>query len=285
MASMKIILSTRQALDGDVDPGVFREIRRIALEAAQQIRETAGVDVGVEFQLLETTAGMPASGQPEAAATTAETDKVVQMPTMKTWSPRARSHLARQHEERKSQSPQQNGQDAAPEIILRPAWRCFYKHYLVMTVALAVTLLPHKVLALAGLPADTIANLSRHGILGMMSFAGALTLFSAIAVVVMFFYAHRYIIGRNTVESHVGIVARRVQRLEYVKITGVEIDQSVIERMLGIGRIEIATANTGGVEVCFMGVARPMLVQEEVSRRKRLLEHNDGVRRRANASE
>jgi uncharacterized membrane protein YdbT with pleckstrin-like domain len=68
----------------------------------------------------------------------------------------------------------------------------------------------------------------------------------------------------HILEAHYGIVSlhRKVVRIRYEDIRSVEVIQSVFERVLKIGIIEISTSATGGVEIIMEGVSQPHFIQE-----------------------
>jgi membrane protein YdbS with pleckstrin-like domain len=277
--TMKIVMT---GADQDLDPAQLRLVRQEALEAAARIRQLTGQDVRVEILLTEEVTSAEVDSVPAMGEPFVSDDRVVALPRPESGLlPRARSRLARQHEERKLHGTTSTHEDSEREIVLRPSWRMFYKHYGVMLAGLIVAIVPHKLLMTAGVSAATVNAMASTGVLGLVTMVGAFVAAGAVGSVLVFYYGHSYHIGHDQIESRVGIIARRLQRLEYLKISGVEIDQGVIDRLLDIGRVEIATANTGGVEVQFDGVYNPMAVQEEVARRKRALESGHlSIRRR-----
>jgi uncharacterized membrane protein YdbT with pleckstrin-like domain len=76
-------------------------------------------------------------------------------------------------------------------------------------------------------------------------------------------YNSRYIIDEGGVEAQVGLVSfyLRQPRLRYEDIRGVEPEQSIVERMLCIGRVLIGSAMTADVEIVMEGVGDPRAIQ------------------------
>src|SRR5687767_1422910 len=64
-------------------------------------------------------------------------------------------------------------------------------------------------------------------------------------------YDVRYTIDRRGVQSRVGILAlnQRITLVRYEDIRSIETEQTLLERMLDIGTVEISTAASGAVEV------------------------------------
>jgi len=93
-------------------------------------------------------------------------------------------------------------------------------------------------------------------------FLPALVLGSAIFRI----YDVRFTLDGKGIETRTGILnlSQRVTRIRYEDVRGVEVHQTIIERGLGIGQVEIGTAATGTKEIYFQGVAAPEEVQEMV---------------------
>ena len=77
-----------------------------------------------------------------------------------------------------------------------------------------------------------------------------------------------------------GIVSlsRKVVKIRYEDIRAIEVVQSLTERVLDVGIIEISTSATGGIEIIMEGVSQPRFIQEFLlgERDRRQQEHNIG---------
>lgn len=84
-----------------------------------------------------------------------------------------------------------------------------------------------------------------------------------IGKVLIYIYDSKYIIDDHGVEAHVGLVSLslRQPRLRYEDIRGVEPNQTIVERLLGIGSVLIGSAMTQDVEIVMEGIANPRAVQ------------------------
>lgn len=76
-------------------------------------------------------------------------------------------------------------------------------------------------------------------------------------------YNVRFLIDNRGIKSQTGILAlrQRITRIRFEDIRSIETEQSILDRMLNIGDVEIGTAATGGIEIVFQGVAAPLEVQ------------------------
>src|SRR5919198_1824375 len=75
----------------------------------------------------------------------------------------------------------------------------------------------------------------------------------------------------TTVRLHIkrGIIARRVQQTSLDRVQNVNTDQSVIDRLLQVGRVDFDTAGSDDYEFAFIGVNDPEDVVRAVHRAQR----------------
>jgi uncharacterized membrane protein YdbT with pleckstrin-like domain len=76
--------------------------------------------------------------------------------------------------------------------------------------------------------------------------------------------ATTYTITNERLHIHRGIVARKVQQTRIERVQNVNIDQSVLERLLQIGKVDFDTAGTDDSDFTFTGVAQPEQVMQAV---------------------
>jgi uncharacterized membrane protein YdbT with pleckstrin-like domain len=83
-------------------------------------------------------------------------------------------------------------------------------------------------------------------------------------------YNVRYTITERGVEAEIGVIAlhRRLVRVWFEDVRGVQTKQNLLGRVLGFGNLEIGTAATGTVEVVLRGIATPNEVQEMIQRER-----------------
>lgn len=69
----------------------------------------------------------------------------------------------------------------------------------------------------------------------------------------------RYTLSGRGIEARVGIMQlrQRITRVAYDDIRSIETDQSLVERFLDTGSVEIGTAATGQVEIVMSGIGSP----------------------------
>jgi membrane protein YdbS with pleckstrin-like domain len=155
-------------------------------------------------------------------------------------------------------------------LVLRPAWRGFWKFHLLAICGFIVGLAPTGVLRhILQLPPETVASITRYGMIPLLSFMGISGALTAIAYAVYGRYANRFTAKAELLESCYGIFARKSVRAEYAHIRSVDVDQGVIDRMLNIGTVEVSTAATADAEVIFAGILDPLAMQEEIYQRRK----------------
>ena len=79
-------------------------------------------------------------------------------------------------------------------------------------------------------------------------------------------YNVRFTVDSRGIKARVGILSwnQRITRVRYEDIRSVETEQTLLERALDIGNVEVATAATGLTEIVFEGVAAPKELQEMI---------------------
>ena len=95
--------------------------------------------------------------------------------------------------------------------------------------------------------------------------AGALALY----LLLLMFYRHlawRYLVDDHNIESYQGVLARHVHSIRIEDVRNVNVSQSVVQRLFGVGDVEFSSAAGGDVEVIFFGISDPMRLKELVQR-------------------
>lgn len=90
-------------------------------------------------------------------------------------------------------------------------------------------------------------------------------------------YNVKYVIDSRGLEAKVGILSlnQRITRILYNDIRSAETDQTLLQRVLNIGDVEVGTAATAEIEIVFSGISAPQEVQNIIQReRDRALQVN-----------
>lgn len=97
----------------------------------------------------------------------------------------------------------------------------------------------------------------------------------------------QYLLDGRGVEARVGRLSfsQRINRVRYEDVRSIEIRQTLLQRALGIGNLEIGTAGTSEVELVLRGIGTPSEVQELVQNERDLRQEtqknpvsSDGIR-------
>ena len=90
-------------------------------------------------------------------------------------------------------------------------------------------------------------------------------------------YNVRYSIDQRGIESRTGIVSlnQSIVRIRFEDIRSIETEQSIMQRVLNIGLVEMGTAASQGLEMVFEGVGSPVEVQKMIQHeRDERVRHN-----------
>jgi len=74
-------------------------------------------------------------------------------------------------------------------------------------------------------------------------------------------YVWRFRLDADNVESQEGLIARKVRSIRLRDLRNINVNQTLVQRLLGIGNVEFSSSAGSGVEVVFFGVSRPMRVK------------------------
>jgi len=87
-----------------------------------------------------------------------------------------------------------------------------------------------------------------------------------IAVVTYRRYSWAYKIDNETIESREGLIARKVKSIRIQDLRNINVNQSLVERIMGMGDVEFSSAGGSGIEVVFRGVDKPLEVKAMAQR-------------------
>ncbi len=87
-----------------------------------------------------------------------------------------------------------------------------------------------------------------------------------LAVVIYRRYSWAYTINGETIESREGLIARKVKSIRIQDLRNINVNQSLWQRILGVGDVEFSSAGGSGIEVSFRGVSDPLQVKSLAQR-------------------
>jgi len=90
---------------------------------------------------------------------------------------------------------------------------------------------------------------------------------AALALVLLILYRHFawcFTIDADTIESRRGVIGRTVQSIRIEDLRNINVRQSLVGRMLGVGSVEFSTAGGSGIEVVFFGIEDPLQLKANV---------------------
>ncbi len=139
---------------------------------------------------------------------------------------------------------------------LRPAWRRQWGSILLAAVLLLLPALP----LWESLQSKSGTNGISTPVIIILSVP-----FIVVCLIVLYrHFSSTYIIDGVNIESHDGIIARKVNAIRVVDVRNINVKQSILHRLLGIGDIEFSSAAGAEAEVVFRDIANPMQVKERI---------------------
>ena len=81
------------------------------------------------------------------------------------------------------------------------------------------------------------------------------------AVVIYRRYSWAYSIDNETIESREGLIARKVRSVRIRDLRNINVNQTLMQRILRVGSVEFSSSAGSDVEVAFFGVSHPMQVK------------------------
>jgi len=81
------------------------------------------------------------------------------------------------------------------------------------------------------------------------------------AVVLYRHFAWAYTIDGDTIESREGLIARKVKSIRVQDLRNINVNQSLLQRLVNVGDVEFSSAGGSGIEVTFAGVDDPLKVK------------------------
>jgi len=77
-----------------------------------------------------------------------------------------------------------------------------------------------------------------------------------------------FTITNKRVKSKAGIISRSIHEVFVKDIRSVNLQQGVLERLFGLGTINVGSAGTAGIEVSFKGILQPIEIKEKIQKLK-----------------
>ena len=82
-----------------------------------------------------------------------------------------------------------------------------------------------------------------------------------ITVVIYRRYSWVYSIDNETIESREGLIARKVKSIRIQDLRNINVNQTLVQRIMRVGNVEFSSAGGSGIEVTFRGVDDPLQVK------------------------
>ena len=124
-------------------------------------------------------------------------------------------------------------------------------------------------------PEKTIweGNPSHYYYLGAYIIGGLLVLAYGLGLIIIFWAlldkkSKVFTVTNKRVKSKKGILARTTREVALQDIRSINLKQSIIERLYGLGTIEVGSAGTAGIEVSFNGIVQAPKIKNTITELK-----------------
>ncbi len=138
------------------------------------------------------------------------------------------------------------------DIVLRPAWRTYWSSFLFAVILLAAAgaiyfhfydQVPEEELVALGLVALTVFWL---------------------LYVAFKRYAWKFTIDNNRISRQYGIISRNQQSVRIQDLRSIELNQSIFQRLFGVGELYFFSAGSADSEVMFFGIHSPSRWRDKI---------------------
>lgn len=140
---------------------------------------------------------------------------------------------------------------------LRPAWRSQWGLILIAAILFLISFLP-----LWGAIQST--NGTNGGVPTSLLSVLVVPFIGVCLIILYRHFASTFTIEGGNIESRRGIIARKVNSIRIVDVRNINVKQSILDRILGIGDVEFSSAAGTEAEVVFNDIANPMRVKEQI---------------------
>ncbi len=77
--------------------------------------------------------------------------------------------------------------------------------------------------------------------------------------------SHKYTITNQRLEMRKGIISKQTSEIHIKNIRNIQLNQGIMQRLLGLGDLLFASAATGGVEIGFLGISDPEQWKQKIN--------------------
>jgi hypothetical protein len=161
--------------------------------------------------------------------------------------------------------------DYPETFILHPAPRAFVGQHIQALVGLFLIMQPHRAYQLTTLGFPDNPKLGAL-LLGTIALAGTLLALMSVTRFLWAFAANTYRIDRDGIEQtqwyfHGWRLRRRTPRVNFSHLRAADVEQTVMQMLLGVGTLRLASGGTDYYEIELRNVRAPRVLQAEVQRR------------------
>ena len=106
-----------------------------------------------------------------------------------------------------------------------------------------------------------------HTFVEITTFIGISMICVVFTQILWAYYSECLNVTSDGINRRSGILSRKTTSLRYRDIRNIGLQQSIFQRLLGIGTLEFSSAGSGGVEIRFDNIAKPFIIKATIQRR------------------
>jgi membrane protein YdbS with pleckstrin-like domain len=161
-----------------------------------------------------------------------------------------------------------------PEIKLHPSWASFIAEYNWIFVGFIIAMFPELLWGWFLTYEDVTEGELLYRIIPgtIVLSAVALVLYNSIRII-LYWWAHKYVVGNRQVESHYGIIFRKQASIAVKDIRTVDLNQGIAGRILRFGSLALATAGTSGNDIEIINIKEPLKLKNIITQRREAAAH------------
>ncbi len=151
------------------------------------------------------------------------------------------------------------------EFQIHPTLRAFAMDFTGAAISFGLMVQPYLPLSLAGIVyTDSISTALTMSAISLTGLVLALFVLGRIG---WYLAAFRYRVTPLTVKSVYGIIDRKSQTVRLSHVRSIDVEQTALQRLLGVGTVRLATGGTDDYEVVLRFIQHPDKLQLELQRR------------------
>lgn len=153
--------------------------------------------------------------------------------------------------------------------VVRPSYKAMWKE--ILLIIAVVTIITFTIGPIVDLTRDLMNQVSKTlptyvvaSIYNNSTYVSFFLIWALTCKILYRKYATELFFNREYVELKIGIFATKTIQLKLAHITAIEANQTIIEKILGIGTLEVMASSTSELEIIIHGIPNPHHVAKSI---------------------